>query len=59
MKRLFQINDTISKKQHGTTHYERKMLAKKERIRLNDECGSELRYVVSYGPDHYRYNPNP
>jgi hypothetical protein len=54
MKRLFQITDTQSGKQHGETFYSDKMVAKRERKRLNEEGGHEIRFVVSPGPDHHK-----
>lgn len=52
MKRLFQITDTTTGKRHGDDFYGDKMLAKKTRKQLNDECGDETRFIVSPGPDH-------
>lgn len=54
MKRLFQITDTTTGKRHGEQYYGDKMVAKRARKQLNEEHGTELRFIVSPGPDHYK-----
>jgi hypothetical protein len=55
--RLFQITDTSTGKPVPELFFNEKHLAKKKRQELNGspEVGSQLRYVVSPGPDHRNY----
>lgn len=58
-RRLYQITDTeTGKPAEGVRCFSNKLLAKAERNRLNTEHSPalrHLRYVVSPGPDHYRF----
>lgn len=56
MKQLFQITDTHTKKQHGTEFFDDKMKAKRARTALNEEYKTEVRFVVSPGPDHHKWS---
>lgn len=57
MKRLFQVVDTSTKKQFGSEFYPDKRLAKLARAKANADHNSETRFVVSPGPDHYKFKP--
>ncbi len=55
--RLFQITDTATKTRvEDSGYFDSKPKAKKERQRLNDEANTEMRFVVSPGPDHRNYH---
>lgn len=57
MKRLFQIVDTRTGKSIEELFFHDKMLAKAHRRQLNDNIETGLlRYIVSPGPDHHKYN---
>jgi hypothetical protein len=58
MKRLYQIIDTKTRKPVDDLYFNDKMAAKAARRELNggDEASmTTLRYIVSPGPDHYKY----
>lgn len=55
--RLFQITDTATKTRvEDSGYFDSKPKAKIERARLNKEHETELRFVVSPGPDHHKYH---
>lgn len=58
--RLYQITDTKTGKPVPATYFGDKKLAKRTRAELNKEnsedcAGTNLRFVVSPGPDHRKY----
>lgn len=54
--RLYQIVDTTKNTPIQGVYFVSKVAAKKTRTKMNeDESGSKLRYIVSPGPDHKRY----
>lgn len=54
-KRLYQITDTATRSPVEGFYFADKMAAKVKRRALNDNAGTQLRFVVSPGPDHRNY----
>ena len=57
--RLYQITDTSNLGKNlavGNMYFSDKASAKTERKKLNTEAGTEIRFVVSPGPDHKNYH---
>lgn len=57
-KQLFQILDTSTGKPIKDLFFADKMLAKARRRELNEDEAenNKLRYVVTPGPDHHKFN---
>lgn len=58
-KKLFALRDTSNKRLVPGQFFSDKTAAKNERARLNpkDDEGKEvMNYVVTYGPDHRKFN---
>lgn len=53
--KLFTITDTAKPGATPDRFFTNKKDAKAERQRLNAENGTELRFIVSPGPDHHNY----
>lgn len=53
--KLFIVTDTMHPAAKPTEFFSDKKAAKQRRRELNEQNGSETRFVVSPGPDHHNF----